>query len=1239
MGMKFIESTDLVRWSGSKDCQQSLPELIRRLIDATLNRNSLNKFSFAIGDATYLPGWDGIVDCNENFDLIPSGISLWECGTTEDVSAKINSDYKKRDNDPLGYDKSKSTFVFVTTRRWTGTDEWLQTHGTGWKKVVVYTAVELERWIDNTPSVGIWLANKLNKLSAGGYMPPELYWQKWSTGKQYELPYDIILHGRENISKQIIETCNTNQYVILQTLTQEEGIVFAIASIFTCKDAEFLKQRVIVVKDINAYNDLVEHYENLILITTITDNINYTTKRGHAVIVASTPADMKKGAVTLPRIEKEGFVNSLVKIGFDEEGARKIARDTARDINVFRRRENFGDDKPKWTEYVKDLLPAILVGKWYEDCNGDKEILEELSGKKYEEYDELLHMYSTKEEFPLIHIGKMWRLQSPYEAIEYTIYSHILTDSILDKYRAICLKLIEDDDPNAINKIEAQEFVFYKFEQKYSDTIKKGVFQNLCLLSIESDSKDVNLCEWVDTTIAKMLTNWNLQRFLSSQQFLPSLAEASPKVFLSFVDGLPKDILDLILTPRQNSIGLGEKIYYVDLLWCLEMLAWEEEYFFQVICQLLRFSEYTNDSNVGDKPIISLNQIFQLLLPQTFVPFEGRIQTLHAHSTKCKSVIYKLCVRMCESLEQKAFFPNQYYKWRLYGELKSKNNIKPITVQQLESVTTLMLKCCDYSIESIIELLKLSSNANMDCVRNIIIDAIRRHLNEIKCNMTVVDELRADIILHKRCQDARWALSEDKLKIYEDLLSDILPEDVMLKNAWLFDDNAVQLPKKRITDYETDLQEQKIERDKALKDVIAEKGTDGLWSFIKIVKCPESLCESIVSIYDDALNSDIIQKFKNQELSESFINSYFTVLYRKDVSKYLTWAKQLVSSDKSMSMILYAPTYVKELADIAKECGDEVNNSYWESVIVWSFGKEDINRVIGELTNVNRYSDVINIIYANIKDITLSEEDIVKILYEYIKYNSDHQGGFDMLHISSILEKLDNSNNPNIIGDLVNIELQLFGLLEYNVNPSKLRIIKELSHKPLLMVKLVELAYIPDDFQADMSEKTIDEAKKQISKNAHNILTSGLHITAFINEQGEYDFECMKCYIDELRRLAEERKRTKAIYSVIGTILGDIPRDNNYPPEALCEIVEYLDNDVVDSFIETQIYNSRGATFRKYNEGGEQEHNIVSKLKSFKDKTKFLSPRMTKIFDRLIHIYTKEAGRLDDEAAIMDLEY
>lgn len=1233
--MKFITSTHLKQWADTKDCQQTLPELVKKLIDASVA--NVDRLSFPSGDATSLSGWDGIVSCQECIDLVPLGVSLWECGATENVKRKIDDDYDKRTKDSLGYVKADSTFVFVTPRIWEGVNEWIDSHLGDWKKVVVYTAIELENWIDKTPTVGMWLAQKLNILPSRGFELPETYWNKWAQGKEFILPFEIVLPGREAESKQVVDACKEANPIILQSLTQNEGIAFAIASVMICEESEKLKDKMVVVTEKNAYDDLVQHYDNLILLTTLTDGIQYTTKRGHTVIVASTPADQKKGAVILPLIEKDGFVAALEKVGIDEAKARKIALDTARDINVFRRREEIVVDQPRWIESLPDLLPAFLVGKWIDDFEGDRAIMEVLSGMKYDQYEEKLYTHLLEEETPLIHIGNTWRIRSPYESIN--IIQNRFTPSILDIFKEVCNSLIIDDDPEATEKLNPDAFQFRQYKQKYSGVIKEGAFQNLCLMSIVDNSVNGKLRNWVDDTMKELLNDWDLQRFLSNKHHFTALAEASPSCFLDFMEHLPKEILDVVFKPRKPKYSLfGWEISYTEVLFALEMLAWDAEYLNRVTALLLRFSEYENESNYVNKPENSLHNIFRFFLPQTHVSFEDGMAILRAYSTKYGNTIYKICKKNCESLNGGVLDSNQYFRWRLFGDLKTTKYVNQVTIEQLHNVVNLMLQCCDYSPETIVDLIKLSSHVNMNSVRMMMLKSIREHLVGLDEMQIVADGLRENITHHLLYPDSTWSLNENELKPYQDLLEEIEPKDLMNKYAWLFEKHYIQLPDKKEFDFDRKQQELLTARTKALQEIIYSNGQDGVWAFINMVKCPESLSGSLVSIYHDQLIYEICQKYKTKEIGDNFVKSYLFALCRENVANYIVLAKQIVESDRDMVIVLYAPRYVEELAKIASDFGEEVKRCYWESIDV-GFVEGNFESVVRELLRVNRYSEAIEIMCSLRETLQMSDLEIVNVLYSYLSKRESTSSQMNVYYIKILLERLDKSEDPEVIRILVLVEFFLFRVLEHDMDMAKTRFVKELSRNPELLIQLVELAYVPDDGNIEQMEGIAAENRKVMGECAFYILFFGKNLVSFKDSNGTIDETFMCQYIEQLYKLAEERKRLGVINNIIGSILGDIPRDENYPPKALCELVERLNSDEVDRHISIRIINSRGVTSRSYKEGGGQERAIVAKFEKYKEKTKLLYPRMTKILDSLIKNYSEEATRMDDEASIEDLEY
>src|SRR5690606_39189368 len=154
------------------------------------------------GSATYIGGWDGIVNCEVKTAYVPQGISLWEFGTTSDCKGKADDDYDKRKTNTLGFKPDECVFVFVTPRLWTKKVDWVtEKKAEGfWKDVVVYDSVNLEQWLDDTPSVSRWFAAQpgIGSCPYEEIMTADEFWEEWSIGpKGIVLDPMSIVAGRE----------------------------------------------------------------------------------------------------------------------------------------------------------------------------------------------------------------------------------------------------------------------------------------------------------------------------------------------------------------------------------------------------------------------------------------------------------------------------------------------------------------------------------------------------------------------------------------------------------------------------------------------------------------------------------------------------------------------------------------------------------------------------------------------------------------------------------------------------------------------------------------------------------------------------------------------------------------------------------------------------------------------------------------------------------------------------------
>src|SRR5262245_36050521 len=120
----WVTARHLEAWAQTRDAQATLPQLIRRLVHAT--GKPITRIEFPAGEQVQRPGLDGIVETDAADPFVPEGASVWEMGVDKNPGAKAEGDFAKRRKQDLGLEKKKTTYIFVTPRKWQTKSEWVR---------------------------------------------------------------------------------------------------------------------------------------------------------------------------------------------------------------------------------------------------------------------------------------------------------------------------------------------------------------------------------------------------------------------------------------------------------------------------------------------------------------------------------------------------------------------------------------------------------------------------------------------------------------------------------------------------------------------------------------------------------------------------------------------------------------------------------------------------------------------------------------------------------------------------------------------------------------------------------------------------------------------------------------------------------------------------------------------------------------------------------------------------------
>lgn len=560
---------------------------------------------------------------------------------------------------------------------------------------------------------------------------------------------------------------------------------------------------------------------------------------------------------------------------------------------------------------------------------------------------------------------------------------------------------------------------WWQNKQAFSGRIKEGVFQSLTLLSIVpchiQDNKD-----WVDSFIENKFKDFDLKRYLTHRHNLQWLVEASPSSFIKFVqDDIKKGspLLNQIMDVKHKDFSIiGTEIFYTELLFALETLAWDKQYLFDTTDILMHLCSYPNDSNYANKPINTLLSIYRFRLPQTYAPFETRLEILKSCATKNPKTISTLCVLLLKGLSEQVFMPNAHFRWRMRDRKESPNYIPSIPTTHVIAIVQLLLTTSEFSVESIKEMVNLSFDNYLRGCRTMFMDAISKYKDKIKGNEEIIDCLREKINWHLQYQESNWALSEEELVPFEKLLIEIESDDILIKNKYLFENFLIKAPDYK--DYDNDFLKKNKEtreiRAKIIKQIIDEKGFDAVWSFVGAVKYKEGVANAIFDLYKADMCDEIYKRYCDEDLDKTFVKRYFSsVYYKQGESAYMSIIENLnCISQKHISIILSAPEYQKTLAGFASTLNKDVEKEYWEDVIVANYSEEEYDNIIWKLCSVGRYADILHIIRTRNDENIISTDIKIRVLCEMVT-----NGAWDVLrsHMYEISDILKTISLPKII--------------------------------------------------------------------------------------------------------------------------------------------------------------------------------------------------------------------------------
>lgn len=1251
----IITRDQLGSWADTPESKANFPYLISRLIRATTAKDT--KVDIPWGSATYIEGWDGIVNSKEEARYIPEGISLWELGTGQDPKKKADADYEKRTKDPRGYTPQEATFVFVTPRIWTGKDTWVKRRKEEkkWKDVIVYDGISLAQWLDEAPAVSRWFASQgyAGVCSSDGIITADECWEEWSCSGQLELTPDCVLAGREVAKDALIRRLGEDPSIIgVRASTKGEAIAFILATMKASDSEEsgrFFSTTLIIDQEdrFRSISLSMQHALNLIVRFDNAGLFSGAVRRGHHVLVPLGADDVfSPDPITLPAVDRDTLIEALVESGLSRTKASKYTKESGHDISILKNLLGFPSYGAAWinTQPIRELIPALLLGRWDESYPGDRELLEKLSGMSYDEYKGLLGRWLHLPESPLKKIGETWRLTSPLDLWR-SISAH-LTDQDFQLLKECFILAYHSGNPVLESQVDLLDYISKK--RTYSDWVREGLAQSLILTA----TPQVEVClrdpqSWVDRIVGGLLSNASGAMWVSINRELPLIAEASPQVFLESVSLSLSDESPEIMDMFKEELGpLAPIVSHTGLLWALEELAWMPSYFRNACSLLYKLAVLDPGGSVSNRPLNSLTEIFKAWHYQTLAPYTERVEVLKEMLPRNVDVSWKLLKSLLPSFSSGTAWLTHRMRWRMFWEKTDLNYTYRESFDMYSEVVDMLISLCDGDETRFSDLIE----AAPDCTPRDR-ERILKWAQEAVCSIEHKKghawyTLRRVLNKHKQYPDTDWALSKDELSPFEQLYSQLYPKDVLVRNVWLFNedhrtqmiDPASATPFKE-AGYEEIEKQVATSRGRAVAELVEELGLERVLELRLEVKYPWELGEALAKVIKD--EQDLQSVWQCLEDDAPHIDFAHGFISQKLRCEKFSWMKALAQellengySDKAVANALFPVRLGQELWNYIDSLGEGVQREYWLRMRPYFNGltDEEIIVCINKLLHYRRFSSAVEVARCHL--IPIPSDMLIDVLRRWATEESQEPQSPVGYEIEGIFEELNKRTDidEGTYCELETLYLSLLTRVGTQVGVPHLE--AELASNPESFVQLLKWLCQPKnkDRQRKEHEGLSAEQRQNAAERSYLMLEAWKKIPG-MQEDGMIDEAELREWIDVARALARECDRLEVADRCIGQLLAKYSEDSPYwPARTIFQVIEDINTEELKEGYSVGMLKKGGVTIRGAFDGGDIERERAEYFGVLASEHMCDYPNVAEVFQRLQDEYGLRANSHDEVA-------
>lgn len=1242
------------QWAAKYDARAVLPHLIRKIISETVP--NIARLDMMIAEHVDFEGYDGEVTSPVETPFVPEGDSIWEFGKSGSPKAKADKDYKKRSEDPLGVDISKTTFVFVTPRQWRDGKKWAKERRLEkkWKDVRVLNSSDIYAALERSPQTHVWFSEEIG-LPSNGVRTLEQLWAEYRGGMRGLLTADIVLSGRERERDDLIQRLldGAPKSIGINARTIDDVLAFSAAAV-EVQDEEVRRaifDRSLVVFDAATLRALGSFDGPLILLP-FDDSFSRQADliRKHHIILHTLSA--AAASIKLPDVPIAPTKQALIAAGVERDKAVKLARCLNKNILLYTselRNSSLGATaSPSGrAELATSQIGRRmwLVGSWNFDHAGDRAVIEEMTGSSVDtvraEVEEL-----AKGPIPTFtRVGSAWR--------RFDIWCSsldvlpLLDGEDLEALQLVVRNVLKATDPALeLPRADRWKAGIEGKVRPHSEGIRIGLAATLAVMSARGSEFDhpgaIALTSRASVLVRDLLDTANAdssgKQWESLLDVLSLLAEAGPDVFLEALGQAIRSGGAL------DGKVFGQEVHFfgptsppIHILWALERIAWSLDHFGAAVQLMFELAALDpgGDKN-QNRPLNSLVSVFRYWLPQTAASLTSRNKVLDRFATQRPEQAWPLLCALLPQPHSVAFASSEpeFQPW------KPESDTPPPMAEQIAAITEVVrlgISLANDEPKRFVDLVNklddLPPAMRKDVLDSISGAADRGMSDEVA--EAIWKKLAALVRRHREYASAQWALDETALSEIDVTAAKLQPKNQADQVEWLFGHHPDLIDVRAGDNFEQYQDELLKRRVDAVKRVYEQAGIEGLLGLARQVEVPGTLGYAVMRVGEVGIELDQLATLLVNETPSlrDFATQALRAAIRTDINQVIALANRHTDVPRIAARVLLTADDLPRAWEAAKAAGAEIDSLYWAEFEIWGRGSqfEFMNETAKLLAEHGRYAAGLDllVIYSQTDRESVDVQVVIDILNEFVVSGDDEA--------ASLLSQYAFGELLGIIADRGALSVEELGILQWRLLPalddddpaSTSAIQKLVATSPEFFVQTVSLLYRRKDDQPD--DRVVPEGA---ASNAWRVLQNWRRIPGSNDEAGRVDEAELTSWANQTRELLQEAGRLDVGESELGKVLSYSRRDpdGTWPAAAVRNFLEAHGNDAINQGFYLGVVNQRGVVMRSLDEGGAKERDLAGTYAEYAKRVADVWPKTARVLRQISESYKLDALREDAEA-------